>query len=31
MDVRQEDVFINLVEGKKMNWSFGSGVAQYLT
>jgi phenylpyruvate tautomerase PptA (4-oxalocrotonate tautomerase family) len=27
--VRPEDVFINLVEVKKENWSFGSGVAQY--
>ena len=29
--VRQEDVFINLVEVKRENWSFGSGVAQYAT
>lgn len=29
--VRPEDVFINLVEVKKENWSFGSGVAQYAT
>jgi phenylpyruvate tautomerase PptA (4-oxalocrotonate tautomerase family) len=29
--VRQEDVFINLVEVKKENWSFGNGVAQYAT
>ena len=28
-DVRPEDVFINLVEVKKENWSFGNGVAQY--
>lgn len=27
--VRPEDVFINLVEVKKENWSFGNGVAQY--
>ena len=27
--VRLEDVFINLVEVKKENWSFGHGVAQY--
>jgi 4-oxalocrotonate tautomerase len=27
--VRKEDVFINLVEVKKENWSFGNGVAQY--
>lgn len=29
LDVRPEDVFINLVEVKKENWSFGNGVAQY--
>ena len=28
--VRQEDVFINLVEVRKENWSFGLGVAQYV-
>lgn len=27
--VRPDDVFINLVEVKKENWSFGGGVAQY--
>ena len=27
--LRLEDVFINLVEVKKENWSFGNGVAQY--
>ncbi|NML31587.1 tautomerase family protein [Paraburkholderia antibiotica] len=27
--VRPEDVFINLVEVDKENWSFGNGVAQY--
>ena len=27
--VRLSDVFINLVEVKKENWSFGNGVAQY--
>ena len=27
--VRLEDVFINLVEVKKENWSFGHGIAQY--
>jgi phenylpyruvate tautomerase PptA (4-oxalocrotonate tautomerase family) len=27
--IRPEDVFINLVEVKKENWSFGNGVAQY--
>ena len=29
LDVRPEDVFINLVEVKWENWSFGNGVAQY--
>ena len=28
--LRREDVFINLVEVKKENWSFGHGVAQYV-
>jgi 4-oxalocrotonate tautomerase len=27
--LRHEDVFINLVEVKKENWSFGNGEAQY--
>jgi 4-oxalocrotonate tautomerase len=27
--IRIEDVFINLVEVKRENWSFGNGVAQY--
>ncbi|MHA6182089.1 tautomerase family protein [Pseudomonas mohnii] len=27
--VRLEHVFINLVEVKKENWSFGNGIAQY--
>jgi len=27
--VRSEDVFINLVEVAKENWSFGNGIAQY--
>jgi 4-oxalocrotonate tautomerase len=27
--LRREDVFINLVEVKKENWSFGNGEAQY--
>lgn len=26
-----QDVFINLVEVVKENWSFGNGVAQYVT
>lgn len=29
LGVRMEDVLISLVEVKKENWSFGSGVAQY--
>ena len=29
LGVRKEDVFINLVEVKKENWSFGHGIAQY--
>ena len=29
LQVRQEDVFITLVEVKKENWSFGNGIAQY--
>jgi phenylpyruvate tautomerase PptA (4-oxalocrotonate tautomerase family) len=29
--LRQEDVFVNLVEVAKENWSFGNGVAQYAT
>jgi len=28
LGVRIEDVFINLVEVKKENWSFGKGIAQ---
>jgi 4-oxalocrotonate tautomerase len=28
--LRKEDIFINLVEVKKENWSFGNGVAQYV-
>ncbi|MGA7803231.1 tautomerase family protein [Bradyrhizobium sp.] len=27
--IRREDVFVNLVEVAKENWSFGGGVAQY--
>jgi phenylpyruvate tautomerase PptA (4-oxalocrotonate tautomerase family) len=27
--VRPQDVFINLVEVRKENWSFGNGLAQY--
>ena len=29
--LRREDVFINLVEVRKENWSFGNGEAQYVT
>jgi 4-oxalocrotonate tautomerase len=29
LNIRREDVFINLVEVPKENWSFGNGVAQY--
>jgi phenylpyruvate tautomerase PptA (4-oxalocrotonate tautomerase family) len=29
--IRPEDVFINLVENHKENWSFGNGIAQYAT
>ena len=29
--VRPEDVFVNLVETAKENWSFGNGLAQYAT
>ena len=28
--LRKEDVFINLVEVKKEDWSFGNGIAQYV-
>ena len=30
LGLRREDVFINLVEVAKENWSFGNGVAQYV-
>ncbi|MGL5167868.1 MAG: tautomerase family protein [Afipia sp.] len=29
LKIRREDVFINLVEVAKENWSFGNGIAQY--
>jgi 4-oxalocrotonate tautomerase len=29
LEIRPEDVMINLVEMKKENWSFGNGIAQY--
>lgn len=28
---RKEDVFINIIEVAKENWSFGDGIAQYAT
>jgi phenylpyruvate tautomerase PptA (4-oxalocrotonate tautomerase family) len=31
LGVRPEDVFINLIEVRKENWSFGNGIAQYVT
>ncbi len=31
LGLRREDVFINLVEVVKENWSFGNGEAQYAT
>ena len=31
LQVRREDVFMNLVEVAKENWSFGNGEAQYAT
>jgi 4-oxalocrotonate tautomerase len=31
LKVRREDVFINLVEVGKENWSFGNGEAQYVS
>jgi 4-oxalocrotonate tautomerase len=31
LGLRKEDVFINLVECKTENWSFGNGIAQYVT
>lgn len=30
LGLRREDVFINLVEVEKENWSFGNGEAQYV-
>src|SRR5262249_14363291 len=30
LGIRREDVFINLVETAKENWSFGKGIAQYV-
>ena len=29
LNARLQDVFINLIEVKKENWSFGNGIAQY--
>jgi phenylpyruvate tautomerase PptA (4-oxalocrotonate tautomerase family) len=31
LGVRPQDVFVSLVEVKKENWSFGNGIAQYVT
>ena len=31
LGIRLEAVFINLLEVKKENWSFGNGIAQYVT
>ena len=31
LKLRREDVFINLVEVVKENWSFGNGEAQYVS
>lgn len=31
VNLRREDIFINLVEVPKENWSFGNGEAQYVT
>ena len=31
LGLRREDVFINLLEVTKENWSFGNGEAQYVT
>jgi 4-oxalocrotonate tautomerase family enzyme len=31
LNVRRQDVVINLVEVAKENWSFGGGIAQYTT
>jgi 4-oxalocrotonate tautomerase len=31
LSLRPEDVFINLVEVRRENWSFGNGLAQYAT
>jgi 4-oxalocrotonate tautomerase len=31
LSLRPEDVFINLVDGRRENWSFGNGLAQYAT
>jgi len=28
-DIRAEDIFINVVETKRENWSFGNGLAQF--
>jgi hypothetical protein len=30
LNLRQEDILINLAEVKKENWSFGNGIAPYI-
>jgi 4-oxalocrotonate tautomerase len=29
LSLRREDVFVQLIEVKRENWSFGNGIAQY--
>lgn len=29
LQIRKEDILINLIEVKRENWSFGNGIAQY--
>jgi len=31
VQLRPEDVFVNIEETQKENWSFGNGIAQYVT
>ncbi|MEP7455034.1 tautomerase family protein [Phyllobacterium sp. SB3] len=31
LGIRAEDVFVNIIEVKRENWSFGNGIAQYAT
>nr|WP_308721766.1 tautomerase family protein [Paenibacillus polysaccharolyticus] len=30
MGIRKEDVFINLIEVTKENWSYGNGIASFI-